>query len=313
MDKKSNDKVLKKRVAIVDTGSNTIRLAIFDVSCGKKLCFKELLDKKNVAGLSAYTKGGIFSDEGIDKAATALKDHIKRAENLKCDSIFIFGTAVLRNCENSESAVSAIEDRIGRKIEILSEMQEASLGIKGALCKTDIEAGTMIDLGGGSCEVSVFEGDRCESKSLQFGCVSSYTKYVEEVIPTPAEYKTMKGEIAETIDGELKELNAGERELYGIGGSVRAISKMIATLKGTAKTEKSFNLSDIVSLEKMLEGDRAKFTHTLVSANADRVHSFVPGMIIVGSIMKCLQKDKLSICKGGLREGYFLSKLDDLI
>ena len=312
MDKTNSLKAKNIRIAVVDTGSNTIRLAIYEVEKDKKTSFKELLDKKNVAGLSAYVKDGIFSDAGTEKASTVLKDHIKRANNLKCEHIFVFGTAVLRNCKNSASVKREIEQEIDCKIEILSSQEEAQLGIKGALHKTDIDSGIMIDLGGGSCEVTNFDRGVYDGTSLPFGCVSTYAKYISEILPTEKEYKLLSNDISKIVFNSEIAVERDNKNLYGIGGSVRAIAKMLASLQGIARPSKTFNRSELELLEKLLFDDTSKFAHTLVSSNADRLHSFVPGMVIIKTIMEYLQKDTLSICKWGLREGYLLSKLEKI-
>ena len=301
----------KKRIAVIDTGSNTIRLAVFEVKKNGNVTFKELLDKKSVAGLSAYVEDGIFTQPGIARASNSLKYQIKRANNLNCDELFIFATAVLRNCSNRNEAVQKIENNIEHRIEVLSGGDEARLGIKGATYGTDINSGIMIDLGGGSCEVTNFEEDFCEGKSLRIGCVSAFAQYIKGIFPTSTELARIKVDAANQFDAGINFEKIENKNLYCIGGSVRAVSKMVGTMSGEMKWPKIVTFDDLMRIEQLLFSDQDNYAHMAVAANADRVHSLAPGVAILEVLMEKLNKDSLQICKRGLREGYLLSKVVD--
>lgn len=300
----------KKRIAIIDTGSNTIRLAIFEVKQNPNLTFKELLDKKSVAGLSAYVKNDIFTEPGINRASTSLKYQIKRAQNLKCDELYIFATAVLRNCKNSAEAVHDIESFIDHKIELLSGGEEAILGIRGATYGTDITSGLMIDLGGGSCEVTNFANNKYEGKSLHIGCVSSFAQYIDGIFPTKEEFDNIKQHVCKEFDAKINFKKTSNKKLYCIGGSGRAVSKMIGTMSGEMKWPKEISYQNLKDIENLLFNDQNRYAHLAVGANADRVHSLAPAVAILQVLIEKLDKERLRLCKGGLREGYLLSKLN---
>ncbi len=302
---------IKKRIAIIDTGSNTIRLAIFEIKISSSFSFKELLDKKSVAGLSAYVEDGILTKPGIDRACNSLKYQIKRVENLRCDELYIFATAVLRNCKNRDDVVKKIQRAIDHKIEILSGGDEARLGILGATYNTDIDSGVMIDLGGGSCEITNFSKNTLKGKSLKIGCVSSFAKYVKGIFPTKDEFNKIKDDVTHQFrDGGFCLGDIDDRDLYCIGGSGRAISKMVGVMSREMKWPKNLKYSDLKQIEELLFSDQDTFAHFAVAANADRVHSLAPGVAIIQSVMENLDKDELTLCKRGLREGYLIDKLN---
>lgn len=109
----------------------------------------------------------------------------------------------------------------------------------------------------------------------------AYANYVRCVIPTPAECRT----IADAFRKELQALPNLEgyrsERLYGIGGSVRALAKMVAAVWGDDTRPKSISRKDMEGLADLLQGDVSVFAHRAVKAAPDRVHSLVPGMIIV--------------------------------
>ena len=299
------------RIGIIDTGSNTIRLAIFE--CTKSLKpktynLKPLIDIKNTAGLSNYVKDGVFTEAGVDKASRVLKEHIACAVNLQCDQTYIFATAVLRNAKNSHDVVSDIETKIGKEIELLSGEDEAKLGLKGAFSNSDVTCGTLIDLGGGSCEITEFNENKCTSASLKMGCVSAYSQFVSNIFPSKIECENIMVAINEKLEKTTLELGKHEN-VYGIGGSVRAVAKFTREMKELPKTPKHVRVSDIEDMLDFLKRDEDAFAHVAVRAVPDRIHSVVPGCIIIGEILKATGASQLDICKRGLREGFLLQKL----
>ena len=108
------------KYAVIDVGSNTVRLCVYDVLCPEKRKFKTIMNRKIMAGLAAYIVDGAFSDEGIAEAILAVRKCIKRASYLSPDRIDVFATAVLRNISNSAQAIAAIEQGAGCTISLLS-------------------------------------------------------------------------------------------------------------------------------------------------------------------------------------------------
>ena len=331
---------MSKRVAVIDTGSNTIRLAVFDCNVVSDLkgafanpqheqeksvvsdfplggatmvsdfSFREVIDVKNTAGLSNYVRDGIFGDDGIDKATRVLKEHLICAENLGCDEVYVFATAVLRNAKNSFQAVQKLEENLNLKIELLSGDEEAQLGLKGAKYHSKMNGGVLIDLGGGSCEITKFDTMNLKTASLKMGCVSAYSQFVSGIIPTSKECEKIEKSISKKIEEKNLKLKK-EENVWGIGGSARAVAKFTREMKNLEKTPKHIRRSDISDLLEFLKCDRDAFSHVAVRSVPDRIHSLVPGCIILGSILNKTDARQIDICKRGLREGFLLSKLEN--
>ncbi len=163
------------RFGIIDFGSNTIRLCIYEVTCTprKPLLKKDiqtLLNYKVMAGLAAHIKDGTMTEAGIKKAIKTINAHLRRASHFSCERIDIFATAVLRNCTNSREATAAIEAGINKRITILSNEEEAHLGFLGASLDRYLDHGTMVDIGGGSTELThILDGLDLDKVSIPQG------------------------------------------------------------------------------------------------------------------------------------------------
>ncbi|MCI9129991.1 MAG: exopolyphosphatase [Eggerthellaceae bacterium] len=303
------------RYSVIDTGSNTVRLVAYDVRAGKgakgrdKL-FTDAVNEKKTPGLATYVEDGVFSEAGIAKTSDVLQRLLEIAENVDSKKTRIFATAVLRNCTNSAEAVAEIEERIGKKIDVLSAEEEAHLGYVGATCTGDVGDGTLIDIGGGSTELTRMtpDGDRL-NVSLGQGSVSSYSDFVSLVLPTAAEIKA----IAKAFGKKLKTLEDADaysgRVMYGIGGSARAVSKMGALMFGGGVKPKVVTADQLESVFRLLGDDPGAFAHMAVRAVPDRLHSLIPGCTILRACMQAFGAEELRICKYGVREGYLLDRM----
>lgn len=308
-----------KRYGIIDLGSNTIRLVIYDVRAHigdrfKKNDFESVLDEKVTAGLSAYVEDGVFTDAGIAKACAVLEKHVQSAKNIDCSRISLFGTAVIRNCSNSGEVVRKIEKGAGLKLDLLSGEEEARLGFVGASIGTEMDDGVLVDIGGGSTELTLVRDGRDRGNlSVPMGSVSSYAGFIEMILPTSDEMAAIRDAFSMRLDETLVASTMSgflsTHRLFGIGGSVRAIAKMHGRMLGGETVEKALRAQDVVDVLDLLVTSPSDFAHVAVKAVPDRLHTLVPGSIIVSALMERFGAEELAICKFGLREGYLKERV----
>lgn len=300
---------------VIDLGSNSIRLVVYEV---KDDClpaytskdFKSLINDKVMAGLSAYVVEGAFSQAGVDRAVDVLKGHAKRARYFNCKRLEVFATAVLRNASNCAEAVAEIEERTDLPIALLSAQDEAHLGFVGATCDREVERGTLVDIGGGSTELTRIEGGRdFDNASMGQGSLSSFTRYVRGILPTGEEMDAIAASLRERL-AALPCPDAYRADvLYGIGGSVRAAAKMHAQAAGEVARPKIMTPDDIRAILDWCRTDPDTFAHTALKASAERIHTLVPGCVILLALFEALGAERLELCKYGVREGYLIDRM----
>lgn len=304
-----------ERKAIIDLGSNSIRLVIYEIKQKdpKKVTKKDfytLTSTKKTVGLSAYVEEGVFTARGIEKASNVLRVLLEKSAFLGCPDVNIFATAVLRNCKNSKQAVDEIESRIDAKIDLLSGKQEAHLDFIGASAEFDMKDATLIDIGGGSTEfVAVTNGVDIRDVSLDQGSVSSYSEFVKGVIPTEDERRGIRKAFQDRLDaiGHLKDYK--NEMLYGIGGSIRAAAKLLSALRDSNKNLKKIDRDDVTSMLEKLDDDPSSFAHAASLAIPDRIHTIGCALEILDTAMTILKSETVTVCKFGVREGYLIEKV----
>ena len=154
--------------AIIDIGSNTIRLNVYQVE--EDGAIHSIFQSKETAGLAGYVReDGSMSREGLDRAADALLRFRSILDALHIENRAVFATASLRNITNSEEAVFQLQERTGLMIRLLSGREEAILDYVGATSgMEEREQGMVLDIGGGTTDVAVISlGEIITSSSLK--------------------------------------------------------------------------------------------------------------------------------------------------
>ena len=297
---------------VIDLGSNSIRLVIYEVKDDRRSTysskdFKSIINDKVMAGLAAFVEDGVFTSDGVDRAVNVLKSHMKRVRYFGCKRVDVFATAVLRNAVNCTEAVAEIERRCGLAVTLLSARDEAHLGFVGARCSTPLERGTLVDIGGGSTELTRVDGGRdSDDVSLGQGSLSSFARFVRNILPVPIEMDA----IACEFRGNLRKLPSLEPykapTLYGVGGSTRAAAKLVQQLDELQTRPREVQAEQVQQILHACRSNPAAFGHTALKASAERVHTMVPGCVILAELFRHLGADKLVICKHGVREGYLI-------
>lgn len=290
---------------IVDVGSNTIRLSIYKYEDNKVIL---LLNKKTMAGLASYVKNGELSKAGIKKACEVLKSYREIVDNFQIENVFVFATASLRNVSNTDEAVLRIKEETGFNTEIILGENEAIYDFVGASQVVDVSDGILIDIGGGSTELVMYKNKKIiKAYSIPIGSLSMYSKYVSNLIPTDDERATIKGEVLY----HLKKLEGIEENSVacGVGGTIRAAGQLCESMfkKDATKTLiKSENIKKII--RKSDESEKA-LLKKILKAVPDRVHTIMPGIIILNTIINFYEIEEIHVSPYGVREGYLFSKV----
>ncbi|MDO5043339.1 MAG: exopolyphosphatase [Slackia sp.] len=294
---------------VIDVGSNTVRLCVYDVSSdGKK--FKTILNRKSMAGLAAYVQDGMISDEGVQVAAESVRKCLKRASYLKPARVDVFATAVLRNIANSAEAIAAIEDAADCTIALLSEEDEAHLGFVGASSKDDLANGVLVDIGGGSSEVTLIADAKDVMRaSLPLGSLSSYRRHVCDIMPTEKEFRAIQAEVRALLEADVHGMAEHRvRRLFGVGGSVRALAEVNAHLAG-AQSDKDMSHDDVHRLVDDMFAHRRAFLDAVLHIAPERIHTIACGLAILTELFDDFDADTLHVCSNGVREGYLLERI----
>ncbi len=291
------------KVSVIDIGSNTVKASIYKIY-GKNRK-KEIAYKGSKEMLIMHVNSnGEMSEEGVEKLFSALEKLISFSEEFDCEAIYAFATASLRKVKNSEKIKESAFHKYGIRIEILSETEEAVCSLKGLLSApetSDVERGVMVDMGGGSTEVVLFEnGKEPIIKSLKFGCLSLLGEsYNDEVLLKSKHY-----DISKIVRRELDSIDFVERigyPIFLIGGTARAVLKVRKYYKPTIKTLRADG-SDFKFIFENSESP--EFLNFLNNVIPDRKRTVISGALAYYEIVNFIKPEKILISDSGVRDGY---------
>lgn len=293
--------------SVIDIGSNTIRLTVYQVQQGS---IETVFHEKSTAGLAGYVnRKGKMSRAGIDRAVEALLRFRKILNNVGINNVSVFATASLRNIVNTDEALEAIERETGFHVQVLSGEKEAMLDYIGATHFIPSSDGLLVDIGGGSTELVFFShGEVQRAVSMPIGSLNMYSKYVSHVLPTKSE----RGRIEQRVTKELEKLNLLNQVcpvIYGVGGTNRATGKFLNTRKKLPNANRVVYLHTVSELLDGLKDESKETLLPLLKSAPDRIHTLVPGMTILCRIAKTFCSDTMIVSDSGVREGYLLSEV----
>lgn len=299
--------------AIIDIGSNTIRLAIYKVEDDK---LTVLLNKKHTAGLASYMKKGKMMQEGIDRACMALDDFKLLLDNFNITNVAAFATAALRNVSNSVEAVAEITERTGVPITVISGSEEATLDFVGATHAMETEDGLLIDIGGASTELVIYKNaEIVNAISIPLGSLNACSQYVHGLLPDKSERKAIKEAVLAELDDYIELDSEKQPVICGVGGTIRAARKINNYLFNLPMENVEIKAPNVKKMIKLLENDEddhlisSETLEILLKTVPDRIGTILPGMIILHTIIKYFKSETIVVSNSGVREGYLYSKV----
>ena len=115
---------------------------------------------------------GLLSQDAMARTCRAIEEFKAYALREGAQSVHCFATAAVRSARNGGDFTSLVREKTGVTVDVISGEEEAAIGLSGALGNAD---GGIIDIGGGSAELTLRAGGRVTySKSLDVGAVRLY-------------------------------------------------------------------------------------------------------------------------------------------
>jgi len=217
---------MAKRTAIIDIGSNSARLVIFEKT--SHYGFHLICEQKSKVrmGEGAYEREGNLQPTAIKRAFLTLQSFKHTIEKFQAHKIICVATSALRDAPNSDIFVQWIQKELGFSIKIIDGNKEAAYGAIAAKNLLPVQSGITIDIGGGSSDMALIENSIIiDTYSLDLGTVRLKELFSDQKLSRKEINKKAKAYIAV----ELEKLPTHFRHTLaiGIGGTARSLSKGI--------------------------------------------------------------------------------------
>lgn len=297
---------MAKRTAIIDIGSNSARLVIYERT--SRFGFHLICEQKNKVriGEGAYAKGGYLQPLGINRAYLALKSFIQTTKKYRVQKILCVATSALRDAPNGREFVQWIRTNLKLSIKIIDGNEEARLGAIAVNNLLPIESAITIDIGGGSSDIALILNNKIvETCSLNIGTVRIKELFIDQNAPLL--------EAKDYIRKELEKLPSSFRHrlAIGIGGTARSLSKAIMKNKAYPLDKLHafcYSVKDQLDFFDSITHSNYKSLHKL-NIKQERFDTIREGTLIFVEILKSIEAKEVITSGVGVREGLFLKDL----
>jgi len=298
---------MAKRTAVIDIGSNSARMVVFEKSSPYAFHLVKEIKSRVRIGEGAYENGGTLQERPMQRAYDALEDFCHIIKNLKCRKTFCVATSALRDAPNAKTFIKRIQKELKLNIKIIDGKKEAEFGALASLnLLKPIQNATTIDIGGGSTELACIEdGKIVDTISIDIGTV----RLKELFFDKSNEFDRAK----EFIEEKIKKLpkHFSSKTIIGIGGTIRAFSNIVMDkMKYPLKTLHGFeyNIEEYqYLLDQITTADVLELKD--FGVRKDRYDTMREGCAIFSALIKRLEVKDVITNGAGVREGVYLNDL----
>ena len=252
-----------------------------------------------MAGLAGYVEDGKLSAEGIECACTGLLTFRGVLQTLDIEHVSVFATASLRNISNTEQALSLIRAATGYSVQVVSGEEE----------ELHLTGGVFLDIGGASTEIVTFDkGEPMSFTSFPVGSLSLYRRCVKKILPGEGSLRRLRREIADAIGADCGVPKVSPL-LVGVGGTARAVLRMSQYYYKLSDECHSMTAEQLDGLYRLLCGGKKEASDLILRLEPERIHTIVPGTLILRHVFHLFGAEQLVVGKYGVREGYLCQRI----
>ena len=285
-------------VAVIDVGSNSVRLLVARVSRASDVAQLQR-DRVYVRlGDDAYRLGRI-SDVKLEEARVVARGFARSARKAGAKRLKTIVTAPGRQSSNAGELIRVLAAATHAPVGLLSAEEEGCLAWEGAVAPLDDppEVVAVVDLGGGSCELAV--GTPALGpvwvRSFDSGALRVTRAYLEGDPPPASSIANARSEIDRLVSVET--LPPRPDVTLAVGGTARAIGRIVGRRFGVDRLEELADTLSKVPAEKATES---------FGVTPGRAETLLGGTLVLAKIARLVDTD-LEVGRGGLREGAALA------
>lgn len=299
--RKSSNDAPHSRVGIIDIGSNSIRLVVYDRRSRAPM---QIFNEKVLCGLGCGLETtGRLQIESMAIAQANLMRFVAVARAMKVADLEVVATAAVRDAANGREFVAEMERRCHIKVRILSGGAEARLSALGVISAIPGAEGMMGDLGGGSLELVEVGRNRIgRNATMPLG---------------PLRLAEASGgdidQARDVVDRHLKKLgwlkSVRGRTLYAVGGSWRSLARAHMVARDYPLHVIHQYTTQRNDLDRFLTSIQRRRTKDLPGASRRRAESLPLAGIVLQRVIKFSKPKAIVFSAFGLREGCMYDSL----
>jgi len=302
-----------KRITAIDLGTNSFHAIIADLYDDGHF---EIVDAlKEMVIMAEKGVGNELTPGAMNRGVAALRKFYNLSEGRQSEAIIAYATSAVREATNGGEFIQRVIDDVGLKINAISGLMEAELIAYGVQHGVTIGSTPvlMADIGGGSVEFIVGTQDTTSYlTSKKIGVARLAAMFLENDPITPAEVEAIQEYIENTLDPMQQQIGRLPSGLMiGSSGTYQTIAAMIDARRpnghgGVIANEFEFTWSEFKALFDEFLYLPKKKRLKVEGLEEKRSELILPGMILVHSIMRMFNVERVKISTQALREGILI-------
>jgi exopolyphosphatase/guanosine-5'-triphosphate,3'-diphosphate pyrophosphatase len=293
-----------KRIGVIDVGSNSVRLVVFDGMARSPAYF---YNEKVLCGLGAgLAETGRLSRDGWLRAMAALRRFAALARRMELSGLIAVATAAVREARDGPAFCDQVQQETGLQLHVASGAEEARLAAKGVLLGWPRAEGLVCDMGGASMELAhLVRGEIGDTATSPLG---------------PLKLADLPDEAgrAKTIRKEVKTLRRAvpgpAPRLFLVGGSWRAIARLDMERTGYPLKVLHGYAPPIPQLLATLDWIRAQDQSRMsaMTGTSPARLSLVPlAAQVLAELVRRVEPGRVTVSAYGLREGLLYRQMPE--
>jgi len=304
MRSRHNDEM--RRIAVIDIGSNSVRLVIYD---GLSRSPMQLFNEKVLCGLGrSLGETGALDVDGRKMAIDSLTRFasLLDAIDIRDADILPVATAAVREASDGQDFIDTVREKCGLDIQLISGEEEARLSATGVISTRIHADGFMGDLGGGSLEmVCIDDGVAGDQISLPIGSlrlmamgggISGIGRQIDKAFDTVPFMDQMQG-----------------KTFYAVGGAWRTIGKIhMAYHEHPIRIIDNYRLSadEAQEFTRMIARQSRASLEKMSHISGRRLDVLPAAAQCMLRLIDAAKPADICFSQGGLREGLLFDRLD---
>ncbi|MBQ8540835.1 MAG: exopolyphosphatase [Clostridia bacterium] len=300
---------MEKRIAVIDLGSNSVRMTINLLHDNGD--WSVVMKKRSTVRLSeGMGIDKVLKEEAMLRVIDALKEFCVLAKLDSCQTIVAIATAAVRNAVNRDLFIDRVYQETGIRFDVISGEDEAYYSYLAVTQSLPIKNGLVFDTGGGSTELILIKnGHMVHTASVPLGAVTLTEKFRGRSQAELYRYVVMMLGSVDWID------EAAGLDLYGVGGSAKTLGTL--SLKELKSVDEVHGLSvpcnKVSTIYQKVYSTPLSLRQNIPGMEKSRADIILSGLMPMKALMDMLGSKKCTVCSHGVKEGVFFRVRDEIL
>jgi len=292
--------------AAVDIGSNSVRLKIARLHAGR---LRPLHEDREVTRLGeGVFSSGFLTPESMAETVKVLRRFHRTTQQIVTDTVRVVATSALRDARNSQAFLEWVRSATGWRVEIVSGVEEARLIHLGLVSSPRVDRAPtlMIDLGGGSCELTVSQGGHIkDAVSLPLGAVRLSNEFLRHDPPRKGELKRLRGFVTREVNRIVQRISTAKvRNVIATSGTAAALAAVASHMHRRGRRQGNIvSRTEMSRIAKRLARLPIAERRKIEGIGPRRAEIIVAGATVYHELLERLRLKGFRYSPLGLRDG----------